>query len=121
MEKSGKHAQRGGDEELCRGAETGTFLVACKHLLIAAKSSEYSRPAQIVETMSFSEDVANFMHVLGPFYEIVYHGQEPENLRHNSSPHPSETEKDHQEDESGYSSSINGTGTEEAGKLSSPS
>jgi len=70
---------------------------------------------QIVETMSFSEDVANFMHVLGPFYEIVYHGQEPENLRHNSSPHPSETEKDHQEDESGYSSSINGTGTEEAG------
>ena len=71
--------------------------------------------------MSFSEDVANFMHVLGPFYEIVYHGQEPENLRHNSSPHPSETEKDHQEDESGYSSSINGTGTEEAGKLSSSS
>jgi len=70
---------------------------------------------QIVETMSFSEDVASFMHVLGPFYEIVYDGQEPENLRRNSSPDPSELEKDQQEDESGYSSSINGTGTEEAG------
>lgn len=70
---------------------------------------------QIVETMSFSEDVANFMHVLGPFYEIVYDGQEPENLRRNSSPHLSELEKEQQEDESGYSSSINGTGTEETG------
>lgn len=68
--------------------------------------------------MSFSEDVANFMHVLGPFYEIVYDGQEPENLRRNSSPHLSELEKEQQEDESGYSSSINGTGTEETGELS---
>lgn len=82
------------------------------------KSYKISLLAQIVETMSFSEDVASFMHVLGPFYEIVYDGQEPENLRRNSSPDPSELEKDQQEDESGYSSSINGTGTEEAGKLS---
>lgn len=79
------------------------------------KSYKISLLAQIVETMSFSEDVASFMHVLGPFYEIVYDGQEPENLRRNSSPDPSELEKDQQEDESGYSSSINGTGTEEAG------
>jgi len=75
---------------------------------------------QIVETMSFTEDVASFMHVLGPFYEIVYDGQEPDSLRQNSSPDPSELEKDHQEDESGYSSSINGTGAEEnAGDLES--
>ena len=69
--------------------------------------------------MSYSENVANFMHVLGPFYEAVYDGQEPENLRRNPSPQPSSdsgTEKsDHLEDESGYSSSINGTGPEETG------
>lgn len=56
------------------------------------------------------------MHVLGPFYEAVFHGQEPENLRRNSSPLPSELEKDQQEDESGYSSSINGMGVEETGE-----
>ena len=65
--------------------------------------------------MSYSDDVAKFMHVLGPFYEAVYDGQEPENLRLRRSPSPqpsdasatssSSTEK---EDESGYSSSING-------------
>jgi len=65
--------------------------------------------------MSYSDDVAKFMHVLGPFYEAVYDGQEPENLRRlNPSPQPSDaTEKDQMEDESGYSSSINGTGAEE--------
>ncbi|EFX71551.1 hypothetical protein DAPPUDRAFT_308844 [Daphnia pulex] len=69
---------------------------------------------QIIETMSYSENVANFMHVLGPFYEAVYDGQEPENLRRNPSPQLSEgMDKDQQEDESGYSSSINGTGAEE--------
>ena len=68
--------------------------------------------------MSYSDDVAKFMHVLGPFYEAVYDGQEPENLRRlNPSPQPSDaTEKDQMEDESGYSSSINGTGAEETGK-----
>ena len=66
--------------------------------------------------MSYSENVANFMHVLGPFYEAVYDGQEPENLRRNPSPQLSEgMDKDQQEDESGYSSSINGTGAEETG------
>lgn len=71
---------------------------------------------QIIETMSYSENVANFMHVLGPFYEAVYDGQEPENLRRNPSPQLSEgMDKDQQEDESGYSSSINGTGAEETG------
>ena len=55
--------------------------------------------------MSYSENVANFMHVLGPFYEAVYDGQEPENLRRNPSPQLSEgMDKDQQEDESGYSS-----------------
>lgn len=69
---------------------------------------------QIIETMSYSDSVANFMHVLGPFYEAVYDGQEPENLRRNPSPQLSEgMDKDQQEDESGYSSSINGTGAEE--------
>lgn len=77
---------------------------------------------QIVETMSYSDNVANFMHVLGPFYEAVYDGQEPENLRRNPSPQPSGSESgtdksDHLEDESGYSSSVNGTGVEEAGKF----
>lgn len=68
--------------------------------------------------MSYSENVADFMHVLGPFYEAVYDGQEPDNLRRNPSPQLSEgMDKDHQEDESGYSSSINGTGTEETGKM----
>lgn len=67
--------------------------------------------------MSYSENVADFMHVLGPFYEAVYDGQEPDNLRRNPSPQLSDgTEKDQMEDESGYSSSINGTGTEETGK-----
>lgn len=74
---------------------------------------------QIIETMSYTDNVANFMHVLGPFYEAVYDGQEPENLRRNPSPQLSEgMEKDHQEDESGYSSSINGTGAEETGNSS---
>lgn len=68
--------------------------------------------------MSYSENVADFMHVLGPFYEAVYDGQEPENLRRNPSPQLSEgMDKDHQEDESGYSSSINGTGAEETGNF----
>jgi len=69
--------------------------------------------------MSYSENVANFMHVLGPFYEAVYDGQEPENLRRESSPQPSsETsdKSDHLEDESGYSSSVNGTGIEDTGQ-----
>lgn len=67
--------------------------------------------------MPYSDKVANFMHILGPFYEAVYDGQEPENLRRiNPSPPPSEgADKDHQEDESGYSSSLNGGGTEETG------
>ena len=84
--------------------------------------------------MSYSDDVAKFMHVLGPFYEAVYDGQEPENLRlrRTPSPQPSDasavstsssststsTEK---EDESGYSSSINGncsnTGTRSSHSL----
>lgn len=68
--------------------------------------------------MSYTEDVASFMHILGPFYEAVYDGQEPENLRRKSpSPHPSEGAD--KEDESGYSSSLNGAGTEETGIASS--
>ena len=76
--------------------------------------------------MSFSNNVAEFMHVLGPFYEAVYEGQEPDHLpgvrrsssssRTSSRSHSEADKEQLLEDESGYSSSINGTGNEENGE-----
>ena len=68
--------------------------------------------------MSYGHDVKEFMHVLGPFYEAVYEGQElPDSSVSGTSSRNSLADKDgNLEDESGYSSSINGTGTEENGE-----
>lgn len=66
----------------------------------------------IVETMSVTANVSEFMHLLGPFYEAVYEGSRASSR--------SETDKEQLllEDESGYCSSINGAGTEENGEAS---
>ena len=71
--------------------------------------------------MSYSGEVAEFMNTLGPFYETVDESSltlvEPEDTV-SSVPESSQlviSDKDNQEDESGYSSSLNGASAEDNG------